>query len=34
MTSAEYAYQIDDDYEVDVPTKRFSILGGLVKNSV
>ena len=31
MTSAEYAYQIDDDYEVDVPNKRFSIIGLLSK---
>ena len=31
MTGAEYAYQIDDDYEVDVPNKRFSIIGLLSK---
>ena len=31
MTGAEYAYLIDDDYEVDVPSKRFSILGLLAK---
>ena len=30
MTGAEYAYQIDD-YEVDVPNKRFSIIGLLSK---
>ena len=26
MTSAEYAYQIDDDYEIEDPAKRFSFL--------
>ena len=31
MTSAEYAYQIDDDYEVEFPRKRFSFLGLLSK---
>lgn len=31
MTGAEYAYQIGDDYEVDVPNKRFSIIGGPVR---
>ena len=31
MIGAEYAYQIDDDYEVDVPNKRFSIIGLLSK---
>ena len=26
MTSAEYAYQIDDDYEIEAPAKRFNFL--------
>ena len=31
MTGAEYAYQIEDDYEVEFPKKRFSFLGLLSK---
>ena len=31
MTGAEFAYQIDDDYEVEFPRKRFSFLGLLSK---
>lgn len=31
MTGTEYAYQIDDDYEVEFPRKRFSFIGLLSK---
>ena len=31
MAGAEFAYQIDDDYEVGIPRKRFSFLGLLSK---
>ena len=31
MTGAEYAYQIDDDYEIGIPQKRFSFLSLLSK---
>ncbi len=31
MTGAEFAYQIDDDYEVEIPQKRFSFLGLMSK---
>ena len=31
MTGAEYAYQIDDDYEIGIPQKRFSFLSLLAK---
>ena len=31
MTGAEYAYQIDEDYEFELPRKRFIFLGLLSK---
>ena len=31
MTGAEFAYQIDDDYEIGIPQKRFSFLSLLAK---